>query len=155
MCELEPQFLQYIQVELQFAAQSVAKYQDCLRQIRKVIGDRPVTAYGREDVLRLKSDMIARSLSVCRQVGILSAFKRLLLFCREQLALPVLEPDAVSIPKRPRREVVLGSGEVCKQHTANDTARPALNSWPALSGSGRDAAGQRHAHRRTPVAESQ
>jgi hypothetical protein len=97
MSGIEQQFLQYVQVELQFAAQSVAKYRDCLRQIRKVIGDRPVTAYGREDVLQLKSDMIARSLSVCRQVGILSALKRLLLFCRDELSLPVLESAATAI----------------------------------------------------------
>jgi site-specific recombinase XerD len=104
--EIEPQFLRYAQVELQFAAQSLAKYRDCLRQIRKVIGDRPVTAYAKADVLDLKSAMIARSLSVCRQVGILSAFKRLLLFCQSELALPVLDPEVVCIPKRPRREVL-------------------------------------------------
>ena len=106
MCEVEPQFLEYARVELQFAPQSLAKYEDCLRQIRKVIGNRPISDYGREDVLQLKSSMIGRSLSVCRQVGILSAFKRLLLYCRQQLALHVLDPDAVAIPKRPRREVL-------------------------------------------------
>jgi integrase/recombinase XerD len=36
----------------------------------------------------------------------LAAVKRLLLYCRDQLALAVLDPDVILIPKRPRRAVV-------------------------------------------------
>src|SRR5262249_29201406 len=96
----------YAEVELQFAAQSIIKYQDCLRQIARLIGDRPVESYGEGDVLDLKANMLARSLSVSRQVSILSAFKRFFEFCRKREALAVLDPTVVTVPKRPRREVV-------------------------------------------------
>lgn len=117
--QVEPEFLRYARVELQFAEQSLLKYKDCFRQIRKVIGDAPVTAYGKADVLQLKSALIARSLSVCRQVGILAALKRLLLFCRDELGLSVLDPDAVCIPKRPRREVLFLTVEEVERFVAS------------------------------------
>jgi site-specific recombinase XerD len=50
--------------------------------------------------------MLARGNGVCWQIVTLASVKRLLLFCRDRLLLPVLDPAAVAIPKRPRREVV-------------------------------------------------
>jgi site-specific recombinase XerD len=104
--EVSCQFLDFARVELQFAPQSVAKYDDCLRQVQKMIGDRPVTEVGSADILTIKALMLARGNSVCRQIVILAAIKRLLGFCRDQLGLPVLDAGSVTIPKRPRREVI-------------------------------------------------
>jgi site-specific recombinase XerD len=106
-----PKFLLYARAELQFAPRSLVKYQDCLRQIQKALGDRPLDAYTRDDVLLLKSNMLARGLSVSRQVGILSALKRLLAYGRDHEHWAVLDPELVAIPKRPRREVIYLTAE--------------------------------------------
>jgi integrase/recombinase XerD len=99
-------FLLYAQAELQFAPRSLIKYRDCIRQIQLMIGDRPMDAYGRNEVLLLKSCMLGRGHSVARQVSILSALKRVLHYCREHERWSVLDPEEVLVPRRPRREVV-------------------------------------------------
>lgn len=106
LSEAARQFLEYAKVELQFAPQSLQKYAACLRQVGRIIGDRPVTDITLADILHIKSEMLARSNSVCWQIVILASVKRLLAFCAERLSLPVLDPKLVTIPKRPRREVL-------------------------------------------------
>src|SRR5689334_9282901 len=104
--ELAPKFLRFAEVELCFARQSILKYQDCLRQVVKSLGDRPVVSYTEDDVLELKAAMLRKNHSVGRQVSILAAVKRFLEFCRNRESLPALDPALISMPKRPRREVV-------------------------------------------------
>lgn len=106
MSTLVPEFLVYARVELQFAEQSLIKYKDCFRQIQRMIGDRDVLSYSKDDVMQLKSRMLEKGHSVSRQVSILSALKRLLAYCREQRHLPTLDPTEILVPKRPRRDVV-------------------------------------------------
>ncbi|HWZ30747.1 MAG TPA: tyrosine-type recombinase/integrase [Bryobacteraceae bacterium] len=99
------QFLFYAQVERGFARGSLATYRDCFRQIVRIIGDRPITEYTRDDVLTLKSAMLGRGLGVCRQIVILSALKNAMEFAKNRLGLDVLDSESIVIPKRPRREV--------------------------------------------------
>src|SRR5690348_9555287 len=105
LTEAAPRFLTFASVELGFAPQTITKYAEGLRQVARWIGDLPVTELSKEDVLALKSVMLGRSYSAGWQVCILAALKRLLLFCRQELNLPVLPPDEILLPKRPRREV--------------------------------------------------
>jgi integrase/recombinase XerD len=104
--ELTPKFVRYAEVELSFSSQSLIKYRDCLRQVGRILGDRCVDTYTFDDVLDLKADLLRRKRSVSRQVSILSSFKRFLEFCREHEKLNTLDPSAITIPKRPRRDVV-------------------------------------------------
>ena len=106
LLELAPKFLRYAQIELGFAQESVIKYEDCLRQISKIIGNRPADSYTLEDVLELKATLLRNHRSVARQVSLLSALKRFLEFCRNQEKLPALDPVSITVPKRPRREVI-------------------------------------------------
>jgi integrase/recombinase XerD len=103
--ELVPEFLLYAEVELRFAKESVTKYEDCLRRVLHILGDRAVTDYSKNDILRLKQYLLAKGLSVSRQVSVLLALKRFLLFCRDERNLPVLDPYFIVPPKRPRRDV--------------------------------------------------
>lgn len=104
--EAARQFLNYARVELRFGAQTIEKYEYCLHRLARAIGDRRVTEVSAEDITAIKAEMLARGNSVCWQIVNLAATKRLLLFCRQELGLAVLDPDTVTIPKRPRREVV-------------------------------------------------
>jgi len=99
-------FLDYARVELQFGAQTLEKYEYCLRRVQRSLGDKVLCDITAEDITQLKSQMLARGNGVCWQVCMLATVKRLLLYCRDQLQLPVLDPESVRIPKRPRREVV-------------------------------------------------
>ena len=103
---LTEKFLLYAQVELQFAPRSLAKYRDCLRHVGLMLGDRPMDSYGRDDLLLLKSKMLAKGHSISRQASILSALKQALRYCVQHEHWEVLDPSAVVIPKRPHREVV-------------------------------------------------
>lgn len=113
--DVVPKFLVYARAELQFAPRSLIKYEDCLRQISIMLGDRPMHSYTKQDVLELKARMLAKQHSVSRQVSILSAFKRLLEYCRQYHGWVVLDPETVVVPKCPRREVVyLTAAEVAR-----------------------------------------
>jgi len=106
-------FLAFATVELGFAPQTIAKYTECLGLVARWIGDVPVTELSKQHILALKSVMLSRNHSSGRQVCILAAVKRLLMFCQEELGLTVLQPDTIVLPKRPRREVVyLNTAEV-------------------------------------------
>jgi len=100
-----PQFLTHAAVERGFAPQTISKYEDCLRQVAKMIGDLAVIEYGKDHVLALKSAMLSKSHSAGRQISILAAFKGLLLYCRTERELDVFDPELILLPKRPRREV--------------------------------------------------
>jgi site-specific recombinase XerD len=104
--ELAPRFLDHARVELQFGAQTIEKYEYCLRRIERLIGDLPVGEITIDEITRLKSLMLGRGNGVCWQIVMLSTLKQFLVFCRERLGLGALDPDLVTIPKRPRREVV-------------------------------------------------
>jgi site-specific recombinase XerD len=134
MSTLVPEFLVYARVELQFADQSLLKYKDCFRQIQRMIGDRDVLSYSKDDVMQLKSRMLEKGHSVSRQVSILSALKRLLAYCRKQRNLPTLDPTEILVPKRPRRDVVfLTPAEVERFAAAiNLTNLDGSLCWPAL-----------------------
>jgi len=106
LSEAARQFLDYARVELRFGAQTIEKYEYCLHRLARTIGNRRVTEVSAEDITAVKAEMLARGNSVCWQIVILAATKQLLLFCRQRLGLAVLDPGTVTIPKRPRREVV-------------------------------------------------
>ena len=103
LSEVVARFLRVAEVEGRLAPQSRVKYEECLRHVGRILGDRPVSEYGAEDILNLKADLLARGLSISRQVSMLSAVKGLLEFSTRSLGLTVLAPEAISIPKRPRR----------------------------------------------------
>jgi site-specific recombinase XerD len=106
LTEAAPRFLRFAQVELVFAPQTIAKYEECLRLVARWIGNPPVTELSKQHVLALKSIMLSRGHSAGRQTCILAALKRLLLFCQSELNLPVMDPQLIVLPRRPRREVV-------------------------------------------------
>ncbi len=125
-------FLFYAGVELGYARQSLTKYRDCFRQITRMIGDRPVATYIKDDLLTLKSRMLSKGNSVSRQVSILAALKRLLQFLRDEYELAVLDPASVVIPKRPRREVLFLTTDEVERFVAaiplaTERGKPSLN----------------------------
>lgn len=133
LSDLAPEFLQYARVELQFSEQSIVKYRDCFRQIERVLGDLPVDHYAKEHVLELKAHLLSRQLSISRQVSILSALKRVLMYVREQ-GVAVLDPELITIPKRPRREVTFLKADEVQRFVAaiplqNQDGRPSFRGF--------------------------
>src|SRR5437868_1941598 len=90
LSQIVPGFLAHAKVELGFSGQTILKYGDCLRQVARMIGDIAVTEYSKDHIFSLKSAMLGRNHSAGRQVTILAALKRVLLFCQGELALPVM-----------------------------------------------------------------
>jgi site-specific recombinase XerD len=102
---LMPGFLLHLEVECRFASESLIKYRDCVKQVARVFGDGPVTSFTKNNLMELKANLMARSLSVNRQVSVLVVLKRFLKYVAEECNLTSLSAEAVVIPRRPRREV--------------------------------------------------
>ena len=138
--QLGPEFLNFARVELGFAAESIIKYRDCLKQVLKICGDLPVTEFSKADLLRLKADMISRDLSVNRQVGIILALKRFLRYLAEERRLPVFNWQEIQPPRRPRKEVSYLTAEEVEQFLGSIKNHQlpwrCLCCRPALSGTG-------------------
>ena len=108
---LMPGFLLHLEVECRFARESLIKYRDCMKQVGRIYGDAPITHFAKNDLMALKANLMARDLSVNRQVSILLVLKRFLKYASEELGLPVFSPDSVLIPRRPRKEVAYLTAE--------------------------------------------
>jgi integrase/recombinase XerD len=116
---LIPGFLLHIEVERHFARESIVKYRDCMKQVGRILGPVLVTEISKADLLRLKSNLMSRDLSINRQVSILLVLKRFLTYASEELGLPVLPADSVLIPRRPRREVGYLTAEEVERFVAS------------------------------------
>jgi site-specific recombinase XerD len=113
-CSIEslmPGFLLHLEVECRFAKESLVKYRDCMRQVARVYGLGPITSFTKNNLLELKAHLMARDLSVNRQVSVLLILKRFLKYVTEELNLPALPPESVITPRRPRREVAYLTAE--------------------------------------------
>jgi integrase/recombinase XerD len=103
--ELVPDFLTFAQVELRFAPESIVKYRDCLRQVARQWGDKPITSCTKADLMQLKASMMERGLSVNRQVSILLSLKRFLKYAGDELRIKTITRETIIVPRRPRKEV--------------------------------------------------
>lgn len=104
---LAAEFLLWAEVEPQFSRETVQKYGECLKQVWIKLGDKPVGEISKTDLLTLKSHWLSRNLSASRQMSLLLALKRFLVFCRDEKKLALaLDPEEIKPPQRPRREVV-------------------------------------------------
>jgi len=108
---LMPGFLLHLEVECRFAKESLVKYRDCMRQVERVYGYGPVTSFTKNNLMELKAHLMGRNLSVNRQVSVLLILKRFLRHVAEDRDLSAFPPEAVIIPRRPRREVSYLSAE--------------------------------------------
>lgn len=91
-------FLLWSEAEKGYAPETIEKRQDCLRQVVRMVGEKAATAFGKDDLLHLKRDMLRRKLSVSRQRHILYTLKAFLEYCRDEEGLNVFTPEDISFP---------------------------------------------------------
>ncbi len=131
--DLVPQYLAYARAELGLAEQTVQKYEDCLRQVVRLIGNRPITDYTKQDVMMLKSRLLERGNGPSRRLGIVASFKGVLRFAQSELELAVIDADKITMPKLPRREVVYLTREEVEQYV-NAIRITTLRDKPFMAG---------------------
>ena len=113
--ELIPQFLVYGEFDRTFSKETIHKYSECLKWIVRDIGDIPIENLDLGNVSMLKQKVITRGAGSSRLAMMVYVLKHLLRFSNTNLGLKVLDPNLISPPKRPRREVVFLSNEEVQQ----------------------------------------
>jgi site-specific recombinase XerD len=104
---LAAEFLLWARAEFSFSRESVEKYGDCLKQIWGLVGEKPIEQFLKADLLRLKTVWLSRPLSASRQMSLLLALRRFLLFCQNEKGISLaIDPTEIKPPPRPRREVI-------------------------------------------------
>jgi site-specific recombinase XerD len=86
------------EAEQQCAPETLIKRRDCLRQVVRIIGDKPVVSITKEHVLTLKADLVRRNLSPSRQYQILATLKYFLRYCEEVEEVSVFPSEAITFP---------------------------------------------------------
>ena len=99
-------FLLTMRAEYGLSRETQAKYGECLKHVLRFVGDRPISDYGRDDLLAFRADLVNRNLSASRHMGLVLAWKRFLVYCREVHGAIGIVPESITPPKRPKREVV-------------------------------------------------
>src|SRR5229473_296672 len=99
---LVPEFLAFAEIDLRFSRESIYKYGECLGKVLRICGNKSIMSFCRDDVAQVKRWLFERNLSVSRQTSILWSLKRFLRYLVEERQLPVLDPNTIRLPKRPR-----------------------------------------------------
>ena len=106
------EFLGWLQVERRFAQSSVISYRSRLKCFIRDVGDVPIEKFTMEHIFKLKQILHQRNNSEVFMGVALACIKGLLLYCKNQLSTPLrFNPAEITIPKRPRREVVFLTSE--------------------------------------------
>src|SRR4030042_5222849 len=117
------EFLTWLQVERRFSQSSIISYRSRLKCFVRDVGDIPVEEFGMEHIFKLKQILHQRNNSEVFIGVCLAVIKGLLKYCKSNLSTPLrFNPDDITIPKRPRREVVfLTSDEIQRFRDSIDT----------------------------------
>lgn len=108
------EFLTWLQVEKRFAQSSIVSYRSRLKCFVRDVGDIELEKFSMEHIFKLKQILHQRENSEVFIGVCLACIKGLLKYYREHYSASLqINPDIITIPKRPRREVVyLNSGEI-------------------------------------------
>jgi site-specific recombinase XerD len=113
--ELLPHFRAHALYEWNLAPKTVKGYEECLLRALNVWGDiRPEEIAGRQ-ILALKADLSAKGAGQTWTRNVLQAVRSFLRFCRLGLGIDVLDPQAISVPRISRREVIYLTPEEVEQ----------------------------------------
>jgi integrase/recombinase XerD len=111
---ISEEFLNWLQVERRFANSSIISYRSRLKCFVRDVGDIKLDEFTMEHIFKLKQILHERNntevfIGVC-----LAVIKGLLKYYHDHYSAPLqINPDLITIPKRPRREVIfLNSDEI-------------------------------------------
>lgn len=110
------EYLMWLQVEKRFASSSIVSYRSRLKCFVRDVGDIPIEQFTMEHIFKLKQVLYQRENSEVFIGVCLACLKGLLNYSKIQLLIPLkINPDLITIPKRPRREVVFLTNEEIKR----------------------------------------
>jgi site-specific recombinase XerD len=119
------EFLMWLQVERRFAQSSVISYRSRLKCFVRDVGDIPVEEFTMGHIFKLKQILHQRNNSEVFIGVCLACIKGLLKYYREHYSASLqINPDLITIPKRPRREVVFLTSEEIKRFRESIDIKP-------------------------------
>jgi len=106
------EYLTWLQVERRFAPSSIVSYRSRLKCFVRDVGDIELDKFSMEHIFKLKQILHQRENSEVFIGVCLACIKGLLKYYRDRYSAPLqINPDDITIPKRPRREVVFLTSE--------------------------------------------
>jgi len=119
------EFLTWLQVERRFASSSIISYRSRLKCFVRDVGDIPIEEFTMEHVFKLKRILYQRENSEVFIGVCLACIKGLLKYYRDHYSASLqINPDLITIPKRPRREVVFLTSEEIKRFRDSIDTKP-------------------------------
>ena len=104
---ISEEFLTWLQVERRFAQSSIVSYRSRLKCFIRDVGDIELEKFTMEHIFKLKQILYQRENSEVFIGVCLACIKGLLKYYRDHCSASLqINPDLITIPKRPRREVV-------------------------------------------------
>jgi site-specific recombinase XerD len=119
------EFLTWLQVERRFAKSSIVSYRSRLKCFVRDVGDIEIEQFGMEHIYKLKQILHERENSEVFMGVCLAVIKGLLKYYRDRYSAPLqINPDQITIPKRPRREVVFLNSDEIKRFRESIDIKP-------------------------------
>ena len=110
------EFLTWLQVEKRFAPSSIVSYRSRLKCFVRDVGDIPVEEFTMEHIFKLKQILYERNNSEVFICVCLACIKGLLKYYRDHYsAVLQIDPNLITLPSRPRREVLYLTSEEIKR----------------------------------------
>jgi len=119
------EYLTWLQVERRFAQSSITSYRSRLKCFVRDVGNIPIEEFTMEHIFRLKQILHQRENSEVFIGVCLACIKGLLKYYRDRYSASLqINPDDITIPKRPRREVVFLSSEEIQRFRDSINIKP-------------------------------
>lgn len=109
--DLKSNFLDYIKFEKGFSTETILKYDDCLRNFVKTVGNIPILDLQVDHVIQMKKKLTHRGVGDARIASIVFALKSFLNYCRDVQKLDCIDSKEIKSPKKQKREVIYLTNE--------------------------------------------
>lgn len=122
---ISEEYLTWLQVERRFAKSSIVSYRSRLKCFIRDVGDIEIEQFGMEHIFKLKQILHERENTEVFMGVALACIKGLLNYCKTQLSTPLrFNPNDITLPKRPRREVVFLTSDEIQRFRDSINTRP-------------------------------
>ncbi|MDD3607300.1 MAG: tyrosine-type recombinase/integrase [Candidatus Moranbacteria bacterium] len=123
--DIVEEFLTWLQVERRFAKSSIVSYRSRLKCFVRDVGDIEIEKFEMEHIYRLKQILHERENTEVFMGVCLAVIKGLLKYYRDRYSASLqINPDQITIPKRPRREVVFLTSEEIQRFRDSIITKP-------------------------------